>query len=411
MEFFKVISPDEAKKIITVSWQYQLKTVKKKITECLGMILATDIISGENVPNFTKSTVDGYAVKASDTFGASDSLPAYLQLTGQVEMGKEFTDKLQGGQAVKVPTGGMLPKGADAVVMIEQAEEINENLVAVMKSVAPRENVIVAGEDVAEKTVILSKGRRIKAVDLGLLAAVGQVEVEVQEPVKVGIISTGDEIVNPAIPVELGQIKDINSYTLAGFIKEAGGIPTLYGIIPDQYHLLKETIEKSVAENHITLVSGGSSVGTRDFTGKILSELGEPGLLFHGVSIKPGKPTLAAVAEDKLIFGLPGHPASALTSFRLLVEELISWGHYVNDPLLEAKNQIKAKLIKGVASTAGRKDYIPVTITKNDDGWLANPVLGKSGLILPLIKSDGYLVIPLHSGGLELGETVTITLW
>lgn len=411
MEFFSVITPDEAKKIIANSWHCQRSSIDKPVLDSLGMVLAKDIKSAESVPGFSKSTVDGYAVLAKNTFGASESLPAYLELAGQVEMGKPFGDEISEGKAIKVPTGGMLPPGADAVVMLEQTEEFSDSLLTVLKSVAPGENVILAGEDVELGSIVLAEGHRLKPVDIGLLAAIGETVVAVWEPVKVGIISTGDEIVPPNAPVQLGQVKDINSYTLAGFVKDLGGQATLYGIIPDDYLLLKEAIEKSVAENHITLVSGGSSVGTRDFTWRILEQLGEPGILFHGISVKPGKPTLAAVAGDKLVFGLPGHPASALTAFNLLVADLVSWGEYISWPLQEEKNKVVAKLSKGIASATGRKDYIPVTVENVAGQWLATPLLGKSGLILPIVKSDGYLVIPLHSGGLEPGEQVAVTLW
>jgi molybdopterin molybdotransferase len=411
MDFFTVITPDEAKKTIAANWNCRRQVITKPILECLGMILAEEVTALESVPGFAKATVDGYGVIARNTFGASESLPAYLEISGQVEMGEPYTGKLLEGQGVKVPTGGMLPPGADAVVMFEQTEEMGETLLAVLKSVAPGENVILKGEDAARGAVVLPKGHLLKPVDLGILAAVGQTKVAVWEPVRVGIISTGDEIVPPEQPAGLGQVKDINSYTLSGFVQEAGGQARLYGIIADNYELLKKTIQKSVLENHITLVSGGSSVGTKDFTWRILDELGEPGILFHGISIKPGKPTLAAVAGEKLIFGLPGHPASALTAYHLLAAELVKWGGYFNHPLAEAKNKIKAQLTKGIASATGRKDYIPVLLTKDGEDWLAAPLLGKSGLILPLVKSDGYLVIPLHSGGLEPGDVVSVTIW
>ncbi|MBS4024430.1 MAG: molybdopterin molybdenumtransferase MoeA [Clostridia bacterium] len=411
MDFFTVITPDDAKKIIAANWSCRRQVVIKALLDCLGMTLAKEVVAMEDVPGFAKSTVDGYGVIARNTFGASESLPAYLELSRQVEMGKPYAGELLEGQGVKVPTGGMLPLGADAVVMFEQTEGMGEDLLAVLKSVAPGENVILEGEDAAAGAIILPEGHLLKPVDLGILAAVGQTKVAVWEPVRVGIISTGDEIVPPETPTGMGQVKDINSYALFGFIREAGGQAKQYGIIPDDYQLLKETIEKSVEENHITLVSGGSSVGTRDFTWRILDELGEPGILFHGISIKPGKPTLAAVAGGKLIFGLPGHPASALTAFQLLVADLVKWGGYQTCPLMEEKNKIKARLTKGVASATGRKDYIPVTLTKEGEEWVAAPLLGKSGLILPIVKSDGYLVIPLHSGGLEPGEEVSITIW
>ncbi len=411
MEFFSVISPDDAKQVIADNWRCERKRILKPLTQCLGHILAAPIQARENVPGFAKSTVDGYAVQASSTFGASESLPAYLELVGQVEMGQEYRGSLAAGQGIKVPTGGMLPQDADAVVMFEQVEDVHQSMIAVLKAVAPGENLIVAGEDVTAGAEVLTAGRKLKPVDIGLLAAVGQLEVPVLEPIRVGIISTGDEVVSPDQPVAPGQIKDINSYTLASFVTAAGGEPTIYGIVPDEYDLLKKRIIKSVSENHITLVSGGSSVGTRDFTWRILEELGEPGILFHGVSIKPGKPTLAAVAEDRLIFGLPGHPASALTAYNLLVDELIRWGQYLEQPIEELRNKVTAVLTKGVASAPGRKDYIPVTIQQAGEQWKATPILGKSGLILPIIKSDGYMVIPLHKNGMEPGELVTITLW
>ncbi|MGF7184260.1 molybdopterin molybdotransferase [Desulfitispora alkaliphila] len=414
MEFFRVVSPGEAKDIIAKVWKNDSGTEELPVAEAVGRKTSENIYSKEVVPCFDKSTVDGFAVKSQDTFGASESLPACLNVVGQVEMGTSYSEEIKVGESVKVATGGMLPPGADAVVMVEQTEMLDDTTVAINKAVAPGENVISRGEDIAEGDLVIDVGHVLRPQDLGLLAGVGHHKIKVQEKMPVGIISTGDEVVPPEQQVKPGQVKDINTYTLMGSVMAAGGEAHSYGIIADDYSELKKAVELSVANNHLTLISGGSSVGTRDLTWRVLEEISaeQSGILFHGVSIKPGKPILAAqCGGGKLVFGLPGHPASAMIGFQLLVEPLIRKGGYSED-YFPVERTVNAKLTKALASTPGRKDYVRVKLELDSSGqWLAHPVLGKSGLISPMVRADGMCVIPLMAEGIDVGTEVVVTLF
>lgn len=389
-----------------------LSEVKINISDSYKRVLSRKIFSPENLPEFARSTVDGFAVKSSDTFGATEGMPAYLNIIGEIFMGQEASVSINKGEAVRIATGGMLPLGSDAVVMIEDAQETVGNMIEVMKPYAPGENVIQAGEDIKNGEMIFDKGHRIRPQDAGALAGLGITDIYVYAKPKVAIISTGDEIIPADKKVKAGQVRDINSYNLAGLISEAGGEPVKYGIFKDEYNLIKETVIKALDESSMVLITGGSSVGTKDLTAKIINEIGTPGVLFHGVSIKPGKPTIGGFVKGKPVFGLPGHPAAITICFEQFVEPILVrlTGMKENSPY-SRKPVVNARMAKNVASSSGREDHVRVAIEDRNGELWAVPILGKSGLITTLVKADGIVVIPLSKLGLEQGEIVEVKLF
>lgn len=385
--------------------------VKVPLLQSLGRILAEEIKAAEDVPGFDRSTMDGYAVRAKDTYGASEGQPSYLDVCGEVLMGEEPGGEVKIGQARRIATGGMLPPGADAVVMVEYTEELNSNTIGVTRPVAPGENVVRRGEDIARGGVAFSAGRQVRPQDLGLLSAIGVTSVEVIPRSRVAIISTGDELVGPEKNPGPGQVRDINSFALYGAVTECGGEPRLYGIVPDNYAVLKNTLEKALGENELALLSGGSSVGTRDIASRVIESLGKPGVLFHGISVKPGKPTVGAVIEGKPVFGLPGHPASAMVVFELLVAPLLRSGKYPEsgeEKMLEFP--LRAVINRNLRSAAGREDFVRVKLTIREGRLQAEPVLGKSGLISTMVNANGLARIPAGKEGVEAGEIVEVKL-
>jgi molybdopterin molybdotransferase len=383
------------------------------IENAYGRVLSADVISPENLPGFNRSTMDGYAVDSTDTFGASDSMPAYLTVAGEVHMGTKPDFPLTRGKAAVIPTGGMLPDGADAVVMYEHTNRVGEDILEVMKAVAPNENVILADEDIKEGEVILRSGQRLRPQDIGALAGLGILDIEVFKRPVIAIISTGDEVVPPGKPRTAGKVRDINSYNLAGLIIRGGGTPLKKGIISDNIDLLRATVRESMQESHMVLISGGSSVGTRDYTSKVIDELGTPGILFHGVSIKPGKPLIGGMVNGTPLFGLPGHPAAVSVCFETFIEPLLKRisGEKRRKNRLPSGRTVKAFFGRNLSSSTGREDHIRVALELKDNGLWARPILGKSGLIRTLVDADGTVVIPLNKNGIYEGETVVVNLF
>lgn len=380
------------------------------VEESYGRVLAADIVAPEDLPGFFRSTVDGYAVNAPDTFGAKETAPAYLNLNHEVFMGAAADFMLPRGSAAKIPTGGMLPEGSDAVVMLEYVNHVSDTLIEVLKSVAPNENVIAQGEDVRKGDLVLRRGHRLRPQDVGALAGLGIIEVELFSRPVVSIISTGDEIVPACSALLPGQVRDINSFTLWGLITHDGGIPQKKGIFHDEYEVIREAIEGALRDSDMILISGGTSAGTKDMSHALINEIGEPGVLFHGVSLKPGKPMIGGVIGNKPVLGLPGHPAAVVVCFNLFIRPLMERlsGFVSADHFLKT---VGAKMGKGIASAAGREDHIRVSIEERDGERFAIPILGKSGLITTLVKADGIVVIPQAKLGLDAGEEVTVTLF
>jgi len=408
-ELFRALTLQEARDLLAKHLSTSEKIEKIPLTESLGRLLAADVYAVDDVPGFHRSTMDGFAVQAKDTYGASESMPAYLSIAGDVIMGSAPAGRVQPGQAWRIATGGMLPEGADSIVMVEYTEELAPDSVLIHRAVAPGENVIRKGEDLAAGSLLLSQGRRIRPQDMGILSATGITVVEVYPRCRVGIISTGDELVEPWHTPLPGQVRDINSYALSGAVEQCGGEPKYYGIVKDEQDQLTATLVQALEENHIVILSGGSSVGSRDVAAASITSLGQPGVLFHGLSIKPGKPAIGAVIENKPVLGLPGHPASAMMVFDLMVAPLIRYGRY-EDPEqhLATEYQLTAELIRNQPSAAGREDFVRVKLFWKDGRLYADPVLGKSGLINTLVKADGLAYIPAGKEGITAGELVRV---
>lgn len=409
-----LLPSDALERILAAVSEGNLSTERLKIEECYGRIIATDVISPEDLPAFSRSTVDGYALNSRDTFGAKENSPAYITVKHEIFMGAVPDFKLGTGESAKIPTGGMLPEGADAVLMLEHAQTVSDDMIEVMRSIAPNENVIQRGEDIKKGETILTKGHRLRAQDIGALAGVGITEIDVFRKPIVSIISTGDEIVPASSPLKLGQVRDINSFTLSGLISEHGGIPAKKGIFKDDYNVIKDAMEGALQDSDMVLISGGTSAGTKDMTAQIINDIaqiyGGPGVLFHGVSMKPGKPMIGGVVNNKPILGLPGHPAAAVVCFDLFIKPVIERLGGLNSNKNFTKT-IKAKMAKNMASVAGREDHIRVYLEEKDGELLAIPVLGKSGLIATLVKADGIVVIPQNKLGLDAGEEVDVRLF
>lgn len=403
--FFKVMDLEAVFQFIKSFEPVGLETVP--LDQSHNRILAVDVVSDMDLPDFNRSTVDGYAVHASSTFGASEGSPAFLTVKDTVVMGEVPDFSINSGEAASISTGGMLPDGADGVVMVEHTEGIDESTIEVYKSIAPGQHVIELGEDIKNGNRILMAGIRLRPQETGLLAALGYGNIDVYRKPKIGIISTGDEIIPVNETPKLGQIRDVNSYTLAGFIMESGGVPVSYGIVGDDYDSLFETCSRAIEQTDMVFISGGSSVGSRDFTIDVLENLPEPELLVHGISISPGKPTILARSQSKAIWGLPGHVVSAMVVFKAVVKPFIEHIAGLKNTST-SKKMFPAKLLRNISSAQGRVDFIRVRTIEKDGGLWAEPVLGKSGLIHTMVKADGLIEIDINTEGLDKGTIVNV---
>jgi len=410
-EFLRLITPEEALSKFLAAFPDSLSSSEEVIptVDALGRILSQSVSADEPSPPFDRSTVDGYAVRAKDTYGASASLPAYLKLIGEIDMGTEAEIALQAPEALSIHTGGMIPQGSNAVVMIENTQIVREGEIEVFKPVAEGENILQKGEDVQVGDVILEVGKRIRAQEIGGLMALGKTKIGVSKKPRVGILSTGDEIIPPRIEPSPGQIRDINSYTLSALVTKAGGIPIRHGIIPDRYEDLLNAARMSHAQDDLVVITAGSSVSVHDQTANVIQELGEPGVLVHGVSIRPGKPTILAIADEVPIIGLPGNPVSALVVAGLFVVPAIR--KLLGMTLEEIVPQVLARLSINVSSETGREDYLPVKLLQSKDGWVAEPIFGRSNLIFTLVRADGLVRIPPKATGLPSGAEVSVRLF
>ena len=404
-DFFKVT--DLEKVLEYVSLFQTVETEQISLQETPGRILAENIISDIDLPGFSRSTMDGFAVRASSTFGASEENPAYLSVVGSIAMGESPSFSVNQGEAAKISTGGMLPKGADSIIMIEHTETLDEKTIEAYKSVAPGQHMIEKGEDFTKGNIILSAGQKIRPQETGLLAAFGKERVSVFKKPVISIISTGDEIVPVSSIPGPGQIRDINTYTLSGQIKEAGCIPLHLGIVKDDFTTLFEKCSEALDASDMVLISGGSSVGVRDFTIEVLSALPDSDIIVHGISISPGKPTILSRSGRKPLWGLPGHVVSAMIVFAAVVRPFIEKISGLS-ALHRSRLTLPALLSRNIASAQGRTDYIRVRLIKKEGVLWAEPVLGKSGLINTMVKADGLIEIGQHTEGLEKGTVVQV---
>ncbi len=406
-ELFDVLPPEEAWETFRAHLHPHVRVEHIATEDALDRVLAQDLIAPHDLPLFRRSTVDGYAVVAEDTFGASPGLPAYLTIVGEVPMGRAPDVDVGVGEAVIVHTGGMLPESADAVVMLENTHRVDEEGIEVFHPVAPGENVIQIGEDIRRGDPVLPRGHRLRPQDIGGLMALGLTTIPVAVRPRVAIISTGDEVIPPERTPEMGQVRDINAYTLSALTQRAGGIPRRLGIIPDRREALREALRRAKEEADIIVLSAGSSVSARDMSAAEIQALGQPGILVHGVSQRPGKPTILAVCDGTPVIGLPGNPVSAMVNFILFgIPTIHLWlGARERRPCT-----VEAKLARNIASIPGRVDWIQVRLEEREGELWAVPVLGKSNLIYTLIRSDGMFQIPLNSNGLPEGTRVTVYL-
>jgi molybdopterin molybdotransferase len=410
-QFLRVKTADEVLSILDGIKPLPPETVS--LAFACGRRLASDITALEPVPHFARATMDGYAVRARDTFGASESLPALLERSGEVLMGEAPGLSIEPGKAIEVPTGGMLPKGADAVVMIEYTSILDDTTIEITRPAAPGENVLKAGDDIAPGVTLFRKGAMLRPQDIGVLAALGMIEVEVFRLPRVALISTGDEIVPVQTrPLPPGKVRDINTFSLAALIESTGALIGMRERVSDRLEDLVAACREALTGHDMIVLSGGSSVGVRDYTTRVLAGLPESELLVHGVAVRPGKPTIFGRAGRVLFWGLPGQPASALITCRAFVLPSLQKLYGMMETEFTHAGTLGATLNRQVPSVHGRTDYVPVSLVRGSAGVaVASPIFGKSGAISILARADGYVVIPEHVEGLDAGTEVCVFLF
>lgn len=393
--------------------------------DALGRVSFAPIYAPHLLPEFARSTVDGYAVRAADTYGASESLPAYLTLVGEVPMGGAPHFALRPTECALIHTGGMLPEGANAVVMVEHTQTIQRfgasarrqiskpatqnteySEIEVFRAVAVGDNVIQAGEDVQTGEEVIPQGTLLRPAEIGGLMALGLTTVRVARRPRVGILSSGDEVVPPERVTQPGQVRDVNTYTLRALIAQAGGEPIPYGLIPDNADAFRAAARRALAECEVVVFTAGSSVSVRDLTAQTIDELGKPGVLVHGVNVRPGKPTILAVCDGKAVIGLPGNPVSALVIAQIFVVPVIE--KWLGLQTRRPRPSVSARLTLNLPSQAGREDWIPVRLLEEGGERCADPIFGKSNLIFTLARAEGLIRIPADATGLAAGEVVEV---
>lgn len=413
-EFLTLLPPDSAREKLLAELTPLNQASVIETSTALGRVTAEDVLAPHPLPEFPRSTVDGYAVRARDTFGASDSLPGYLKLAGEVPMGAAPSFALRPGECALIHTGGMLPAGADAVIMLEYTQQAGDEI-EILRAVADGENLIRVGEDVQRGQVVLRRGTLLRPAEIGGLMALGITNLRVVREVKVGLISSGDEVIPAEQSPAPGQVRDINAHTLAALIRRLGGESVFYGIIPDDFYALQTTAQNALAKCDVVVITAGSSASTRDMTAQVIDALGKPGVLVHGINTKPGKPTILGACDGKAVIGLPGNPVSALVNGYLFVVPVIE--KLLGLPLDRPRPSIPARLTVNLASQAGREDWWPVKLLPSPigrgaggEGWQAEPIFGKSNLIFTLAAADGLIKIHPDANGINAGDVVDVFL-
>ena len=398
----EVKTPEEVFRLIEKEYKPLAERELVPLDNALGRVLAEDITASEYVPDFDRSTVDGYAVRASDTFGCSDAIPAILELKGEVRMGEGADLTLKRGECAYVPTGGAIPEGADCMVMIEYTEDYGDSTVGILKPGAPGLNLIFRGDDVYPGKAVLRAGQVLRAQDIGALAAIGKAEVPVRPCLKVGVLSTGDELVPAAETPGPGQVRDVNMPMLTALLHEYGAKPVQYGIITDDEALLYKTVRDALECCDAVILSGGSSAGVKDAACRIIESLGK--LLLHGIAIKPGKPTILGRAGNKPLIGLPGHPVAAYFVAKLFVLPLLAHleGRQLSD------HPLRARLSESIGANHGRAQISACHLEQRDGLLTAVPIRSKSGLITQLAEADGYFIIGRDCEGLPKDAAVDV---
>ena len=402
-KLLQVKTPEEVLRLIETEFRplaEQAETVS--LSEALGRVLAEDMIAAEYVPDFNRSTVDGYAVRASDTFGCSEAVPAILSSAGEVKMGEGAAAPLPKGHCIYVPTGGAIPEGADCAVMIEYTEDFGDGTIGISKPGTPGMNLIFRGDDVFPGKLVLKAGHVLASQDIGALAALGKTEIPVRKRLRVGVISTGDELVLPDQQPGPGQIRDINGPLLSALLRENDAEPVFYGIVADDEALLRQKTELALKECDAVILSGGSSVGKKDAALLIIGSVGT--LLLHGIAVKPGKPAIFGKAGNKPLIGLPGHPVGAFFVAKLFVLPLLA--HLSGQETTVFP--ITAELTENVGANHGRTQINACRLEQAGDRLLAFPVHSKSGLITQLSGADGFFIIDRDCEGLPKGAVVKI---
>jgi molybdopterin molybdotransferase len=415
-EFLQLLPPEEARRLLLSNLAHSAPPSELiDSAAALGRVTAEAIIAPHPLPEFPRSTVDGYAVRSGDTFGATDSLPAYLTMIGEVPMGRAAGLAIGTGQCALIHTGGMLPDGADAVVMVENTQiaraagQQGQTEIELLRAVAAEENTIAVGEDVEAGSEVIPRGRRIRPAEVGGLMALGVTRLRVAMRPRIALLSSGDEVISAEARPAPGQVRDVNSHALGALVERYGGAPVHYGIVPDDKQALRAIAARALAECEAVIITAGSSASTRDMTAEVIDSLGEPGVLVHGVNTRPGKPTILGVCDGKGVIGLPGNPVSALVNGYLFVAPLI-------ERLLGESVQLwvaaaAARLSVNLASQAGREDWWPVRLAPAMEAgreMVAEPIFGKSNLIFTLVAADGLVRIPPDATGLSAGDLVEV---
>lgn len=407
MEFFNVKRLDEVKEILDLEFEnFEIQEEKVKIENLVGRIISKDIVSTLDIPDFDRSTVDGYGVRLKDIAGVSENNPAVLDLIGSVEMGEISSIKIGKNETLYIPTGAHVAHEFDGVVMIEHAEVIDGE-VFIYRPLSYNENIVLKGDDVSKGETCIKAGTIIKPNHIAIIAALNYEEVDVYKKIKVALISTGDELIEAGDHYEIGKIIDSNRHTIASNLKNIGCEVVLSEIVKDRYELVRSALQRSLKISDIVIFSGGSSVGKLDFTSDVINEIGDPGVLVHGIAIKPGKPTIIGKVEDKIVFGLPGHPASCLISLKLVVEEFI----YKKLNIIDRKIPIICKSNFQVNSNNGRDNFYMVKIDTQSNEYIANAIRGTSGMLSIFSQADGYVKIPMEKEGLYKGDLLEVHLF
>ena len=405
-EFLNLLPPEMALTRLLEHFSVRPEPEEVDAASALGRVTTGPVFAPHSLPSFSRSTVDGFAVRAADTYGASESLPAYLKLSGEIPMGAAPGFSIDRAHCALIHTGGMLPDGTDGVAMVEHTQTTGEGEVEVLRAVAVGENILKEGEDVQTGQEVIAAGTRLRPAEIGGLMALGITRISVARKPRVGVLSSGDEVVPPETNLAPGQVRDVNAYTLSALVESGGGVPRRYGILPDQAQPMHSAAERALSESDLVVITAGSSASARDLTAQVINQLGAPGVLVHGVDVRPGKPTILAVCNGKPVIGLPGNPVSAL---------VIAWLFVM--PVLEAlqglrrglpRPAVAARLTVNLPSQAGREDWVAVRLLPDVEGFQAEPVFGKSNLIFTLARADGLIRIPPDATGLAAGELVEV---
>ncbi|RLI35185.1 molybdopterin molybdenumtransferase MoeA [Candidatus Bathyarchaeota archaeon] len=386
----------------------RLETEIIPVRVALNRVLAENVTADRDIPPFDRAAMDGFAVRAEDTFGASQTNPVILKVVGESKVGATPEVEVRDGEAVEIMTGAPMPRGADAVVMVEYTNKLDGGGIEILHPVAPLENVSRRGEDIKRGETVLRRGTILKPQDLGILASLGRVKVEVYKRPRVAIISTGDELVEPGVRVELGKVVDVNRVILSAMVEELGGVPIDIGIVRDDPDEIEKAIRRGLEEADLVIVTGGTSVGRADMVPEVIDSIGKPGMVVHGVSMRPGTPTGLAILDGKPVFSLSGYPVAAMMGFNIFVKPVISW--MLGASSLPAPT-VRARLTRRVASPPGVLSLVRVKIRKVGGVYMAEPIRSTgSGVISSMTRANGLLVIPEESEGVEAGEEVEVIL-